>query len=121
MSDLSWALLIIFGTVLVTLLAVIAGALVYTLAELRTTARVAREALERLAPRAEVALDNICEVSSAAARGTNAITQFVETLPFRPSRTPSSRPLWGLVAAGIAALFSAYRRRRAARRGAGNR
>ena len=122
MSELSWALLIIFFTVVATLLAVVAGALVYALVEVRATMRSVRETVERLAPKVDLALDNICQVSDAAARGSTARTQLVQSLPGRSAKTViASSPLWGLVVAGLAGFFSAFRRRRAARRAAAKR
>ncbi len=65
MSDMLQVVLIIFGTVLVTLVAILTGVAVSTLVEVRATARRVREVLDRVAPSAEKTLENVEHVTEA--------------------------------------------------------
>lgn len=117
MSEPAFLVLTILGTAFVTCLIILVGSVVATLREVRSTARTLRSAVDRLAPTAEETLENLRQVSDAAARGSAALVRLGESLPQLRS-SGGSRPLWIAALTGLFGLFAAVRRRRAARESA---
>ncbi len=116
MGDTLQVVWIIFGTVLVTLAAILVGVAVSTLVEVRATARRVREVLDRLAPNAEKTLENVEHVTEALARTTSGIRHLGNLLGSGKGGSSRIAP-WASLLAGVAGTYTALRRLRGSRDG----
>ncbi len=116
MSDMLQVVLIIFGTVLVTLVAILTGVAVSTLVEVRATARRVREVLDRVAPSAEKTLENVEHVTEALARTTSGIRHLGNLFGSGKGGSGRIAP-WASLLAGAAGTWTALRRLRSSREG----
>ncbi|RMG45197.1 MAG: hypothetical protein D6718_08295 [Acidobacteria bacterium] len=113
--DALWpAIGLVLGTIAVTLLAVLSGALVLTLLEVRGAARRLRDTLERLTPPAEETLEGLREVSRTAADATRQVKRLggqIGPIAQWLGRHGGLLP----AAAGLLGALAAYRTARRAR------
>ncbi len=116
MSEMLQVVGIIFGTVLVTLAAILTGVAVSTLVEVRATARRVREVLDRVAPSTEKTLEHVEHVTEALARTTSGIRQLGNLLGSGKGGGSRIAP-WASLLAGVAGTWTALRRLRSGRDG----
>ncbi len=116
MSEMLQVVGIIFGTVLVTLAAILTGVAVSTLVEVRATARRVREVLDRVAPGTEKTLEHVEHVTEALARTTSGIRQLGNLLGSGKGGGSRIAP-WASLLAGVAGTWTALRRLRSGRDG----
>jgi methyl-accepting chemotaxis protein len=89
MSEALQIALIMLGTAIVVLLAVLTGALLVTLLELRKTARQVNETLQRLEPGAAETLENLRQASGAASQAMVSVSQLSRLI--EPMRDTAQR------------------------------
>lgn len=119
MSDALQIALLMLGTAVVVLLAVLAGALLVTLLEVRKTARQIGETIERIEPPAHETLENLRRASSSASEALGSVQQLSRAI--EPVRETALKlgpylPLLGGLA-GLIATLKAIGNLRGGRRG----
>jgi hypothetical protein len=119
MSEALQIALIMLGTAIVVLLAVLTGALLVTLLELRRTARQVHDALQRLEPAAEETLENLRQASGAASHTMVALSQvsrLIEPMREAAQRVGPYLPVLGGVG-GLLMMLRTLANLRGGRRG----
>jgi len=109
---------LVLATVAVTLLAVLAGALVLTLLDVRAAARRLSDTLERLTPPAEQALTHLRDVTKTAADATDQARRLGQQLAPLAGLANRYRGLLPALA-GIVGAIAAARSVRGRKRGHG--
>jgi hypothetical protein len=119
MSEPGWTLLLVLASILAVSVTALAVTAILALLDVRATTRTVRQTLLILTPKLDATLENVRQASQSVADGTAVFSQLGHALqPLASIGRKGS--VVGAFFAGAAGLYSAFRRRRAAREIAAN-